>query len=214
MAIGWAIVSTGRHVNDWVAPAMAGAVDTQLVAVYSRDQGRAEAFTRKHGAQVAYTSLEALVADARVEAVFIAAPNFLHAPYTTIAAQAGKHVLVEKPMAVQVDEAVEMVRTCQAHGVKLGVGFHLRYHPGHQEARRLTLDSSFRVLKRVDAYLRLSVRRKQRVALRVARERQGTRLLGRDVELVGAVAQPCNADAGMDPVDGGHDVLDSVEKIE
>jgi predicted dehydrogenase len=45
--------------------------------------------------------------------------------------------LVEKPMAVHVEEAVEMVHTCRAHGVKLGVGFHLRHHPGHQEARRL-----------------------------------------------------------------------------
>ena len=137
MAIGWAIVSTGRHVDAWVAPAIGLAEDTQLVAVYSRDQERAEAFASKHGAQVAYTSLEALVEDSRVDVVFIASPNFLHAPYTTIAAQAGKHVLVEKPMAVSVDEAVDMVRTCRAQGVKLGVGFHLRHHPGHQEARRL-----------------------------------------------------------------------------
>jgi 1,5-anhydro-D-fructose reductase (1,5-anhydro-D-mannitol-forming) len=113
------------------------AEDTQLVAVCSRDQARADAFANKHGALIAYTSLEALVEDSRVDVAFIASPNFLHAPYTMIAAQAGKHVLVEKPMAVRVDEAVEMVRTCRAHGVKLGVGFHLRHHPGHQEARRL-----------------------------------------------------------------------------
>ena len=62
------------------------------------------------------------MADARVDVVFIASPNFLHAPYTTIAAQARKYVLVEKPMAVRVDEAVEMVRPCREHGVKLGAG--------------------------------------------------------------------------------------------
>ena len=72
-----------------------------------------------------------------MDVVFIASPNFLHASYTQMAAQKGKHVLVEKPMAVRVDEAVAMVRTCQSYGVKLGVGFHLRHHPGHQEARRL-----------------------------------------------------------------------------
>jgi len=54
-----------------------------------------------------------------------------------MAAQAGKHVLVEKPMAVCLDEAVDMVRTSKLHSVKLGVGFHLRHHPGHREARRL-----------------------------------------------------------------------------
>ena len=137
MAIGWALVSTGRHADTCLAPALGLAEDTHLVAVYSREQERAEAFATKHGAQVAYTSLEALVADARVEVVCIASPNFLHAPYTLMAARAGKHVLVEKPMAVSVEEAFEMVQTCQAHGVRLGVGFHLRHHPGHQEARRL-----------------------------------------------------------------------------
>src|SRR5713101_529841 len=137
MTVGWALVSTGRHADTFLAPAIGLAKDTHLVAVYSREQEHADAFAAKHGAQVAYTSFEALLADARVEVVCIASPNFLHAPYTMRAAQAGKHVLVEKPMAVRVDEAVEMVRTCRAHGVKLGVGFHPRHHPGHQEARRL-----------------------------------------------------------------------------
>ena len=90
MAIGWALVSPGEHADTLVAPAIDMAEDTQLVAVCSRDQARAEAFADKHGALVAYTSLEALVADARVDAVFIASPNFLHAPYTTLAAQAGE----------------------------------------------------------------------------------------------------------------------------
>jgi predicted dehydrogenase len=137
MAIGWALVSTGRHADTYLAPAIGLAEDTHLVAVYSREQQHAEAFAAKHGAQVAYTSLEALLADSRVDVACIASPNFLHAPYTTLAARAGKHVLVEKPMAVCVEEALDMVQTCQPQGVKLGVGFHLRYHPGHQEARRL-----------------------------------------------------------------------------
>jgi 1,5-anhydro-D-fructose reductase (1,5-anhydro-D-mannitol-forming) len=119
------------------APALVEAEGAEPVAVYSRDPARAAAFAATHGAHAAYTSLEALLADARVDVVWIAAPNFLHAPYTTQAAQAGKHVLVEKPMAISVAEALEMVQTCQAQGVKLGVGFHVRHHPGHHEARRL-----------------------------------------------------------------------------
>ncbi len=137
MTIGWALVSPGAHAETLLAPAIGAAEGARLVAACSRDQERAEAFANRHGAQAAYASVEALVADARVDAVFIASPNFLHAPYTMIAARAGKHVLVEKPMAVTVEEAVEMVQACQADGVKLGVGFHLRHHPGLQEARRL-----------------------------------------------------------------------------
>jgi predicted dehydrogenase len=136
MSIRWAIVSTGKHADTLVAPAIRAPEGAQLVAVY-REHGRAAAFATKHGAEVAYTSLEALVQDTRVDVVYIVSPSFLHAPYTAMAAQAGKHVLVEKPMAVGVDEAVAMVRTCRWHGVQLAVGFHLRHHPGHQEARRL-----------------------------------------------------------------------------
>jgi 1,5-anhydro-D-fructose reductase (1,5-anhydro-D-mannitol-forming) len=127
------------------------AEDTQFVAVYSREQERAEAFASKHGAQVVYTSLEALVADSRVDVVFIASPNFLHASHTKIAAQAGKHVLVEKPMATRVDEAVEMVRACRSHDVHLGVGFHLRHHPGHQEAQRLIAEGALGTITLVQA---------------------------------------------------------------
>lgn len=74
MALGWALVSTGKHADALIAPAIGLAEDTQFVAVYSREQERAEAFASKHGAQAAYTSLAALVADSRVDAVFIASP--------------------------------------------------------------------------------------------------------------------------------------------
>jgi 1,5-anhydro-D-fructose reductase (1,5-anhydro-D-mannitol-forming) len=108
-----------------------------LAAVYSRDQGRAEAFAQKHGAAAAYSDLDALLRDPSVDAVFVSSPNALHAEQTIAAAQAGKHVLVEKPMATRREDAVAMIEACRAAGVTLGVGFHLRQHPGHKEARRL-----------------------------------------------------------------------------
>jgi 1,5-anhydro-D-fructose reductase (1,5-anhydro-D-mannitol-forming) len=137
MALGWGIISTGLHVDHKIAPAINATPDAELVAVYSRDQGRAEACAQKHGAKVAYSNLEALLRDSRVEAVFIASPNALHAQHALQAAQVGKHILSEKPMTTTLDDAVAMVRTCRARGVKLGVGYHLRQHPGLCEARRL-----------------------------------------------------------------------------
>ena len=137
MPIGWAVVSTGNLPDRFMAPAIAAAEDSELVAVFSRSQERADAFASKHGAKTAYSFLEQLLKDSRVDVAFIASPNHLHASYTRAAAQAGKHVLVEKPMAVSVEEAADMVRICEDRGVKLGVGFHLRHHPGHIEARRL-----------------------------------------------------------------------------
>lgn len=137
MAIGWGFIGTGRHPDGRVAPGAALAGNTELVAAYSRDKGRAEGFAQKHGFLAAYDSLEELLGDSRVDAVFIASPNHLHDPYTQMAARAGKHVLVEKPMALTVPEGLEMVDTCRDRGVKLGLGFQLRVHPGHVEASRL-----------------------------------------------------------------------------
>lgn len=137
MALGWGIISTGRHAQAKIAPAISAAPDATLVAVCSSDRQRAEAFAEQHGALAAYDAVADLVRDSRVEAVCIASPNALHAPQTLQAARAGKHVLTEKPMATTLDDALAMVRVCREHGVQLGVGFHLRQHPGHIEARRV-----------------------------------------------------------------------------
>ena len=140
MSIGWAIISTGDYADDRGAPAINRAQGAELVAVCSRDQGRGEAFAQKHGAKTAYTAIEDVLSDSRVDAVYITSPNHLHAPYTRMAAKAGKHVLVEKPLSLNVAEVVAMVQVCRDRGVKLGVGLHLRHHPGHIEARRLVAD--------------------------------------------------------------------------
>ena len=136
MALGWGIVSTGFHPDLKVVPAIAEAQDAQLAAVYSRDRERAEAFAEKHGANAAYDDLDAMLSDARVDAVFVCSPNSVHAVHTLQSARAGKHVLCEKPMATTVEDAASMVKVCRAYGVKLGVGYHLRTHPGHLMARQ------------------------------------------------------------------------------
>ena len=142
MAIGWGFIGTGRYPERAGAPAMAMADNTELIATYSRDMARAEAFAGNHGFRQAYDSLEDLLGDSRVDAVYICSPNHLHAPFTAMAANAGKHVLVEKPMALTVSEGVEMVQTCRDRDVRLGVGFQLRHHPGHAEARRLVREGA------------------------------------------------------------------------
>jgi 1,5-anhydro-D-fructose reductase (1,5-anhydro-D-mannitol-forming) len=121
---------------------MARANGGKLVAVYSRDQDRADAFAENHAAKAAYSDLDALLADSRVDAVFIASPNALHAVQTIQAAKAGKHVLAEKPMATSIEDAANMVRACRDNGVKLGLGFELRFHPAHLLARQLIAEGA------------------------------------------------------------------------
>ncbi len=142
MAFGWGIVSTGMHPENKIAPAINDANDARLVAVYSRDQGRADDFAARHKADAAYSSLDNLLADSRVDAVFISSPNSLHAGQAIQAAEAGKHVLCEKPMTTTLEDAVAMVRACRDRGVKLGVGFELRHNPGHILARDLVADGT------------------------------------------------------------------------
>jgi len=135
LAFGWAIISTAFHAENKIAPAIAAAVGAELVAVCSRDQGRAERFAEKHGARAAYHSVDDMLRDSRVDAVFDVSPNYLHARHTLQAAQAGKHVLADKPLAITLEDALAMVRQCRARGVKLGLGFEMRQHPGHILAR-------------------------------------------------------------------------------
>lgn len=142
MSLAWAIVGIGSHADLKIAPAMQRAEDARLVAVYSRDQPRADAFAEKHGADVGYSDLDALLTDSRVDAVFVASPNHLHAPQVIRAAAAGKHVLAEKPMATTVLDANAMVDACRDHGVTLGLGFELRFHPAHLWARQLLDDGA------------------------------------------------------------------------
>ena len=142
MSLGWAIAGIGSHADLKIAPAIARARDSRLVAVYSRDQGRADAFAEKHCAAAAYSNLDAMLADSRVDTVFVASPNYLHAPQTIKVAAAGKHVLAEKPMANSVSDAAAMIDACRDHGVALGVGFELRFHPAHLWARQLIDDGA------------------------------------------------------------------------
>jgi 1,5-anhydro-D-fructose reductase (1,5-anhydro-D-mannitol-forming) len=136
VSIRWGVVGTGR-VNRLMVPAIKGARDSQVVAVFSRDKSRAAAFAAEHGIERAYDSLDDLIRDPKIDAVYIASPNALHAPQTIRAAEAGKHVLCEKPMAPTLAECHRMIEACERYGVKLGIGFQYRQYPAKRKAREV-----------------------------------------------------------------------------
>jgi predicted dehydrogenase len=78
-----------------------------------------------------------MLANPKVDAVYIATPNGLHAEHTVAAARAGKHVLCDKPMALDEAQSLRMIEACERHDVRLGVVYQNRFHPAHIEARRL-----------------------------------------------------------------------------
>ncbi|MEM7256842.1 MAG: Gfo/Idh/MocA family oxidoreductase [Pseudomonadota bacterium] len=135
MSINVGIIGTGRIADMQLAPAMQQVSGSRLWSVLSRDNQRAEAFASRHGAQApvsAHTSLSAFLADPSLEAVIVATPDGLHASHAIAAARAGKHVLLEKPMATTTEDAIAITDTCAQERVKLAIAYHLRWHDGHQ----------------------------------------------------------------------------------
>ena len=127
--VRWGIIGCGDVAEHKGGPALYNVPHSRLVAVMSRRADRAEDFARRHGAARFYTQVDELLADAEVNAVYIATPPNVHADQTEQAARAGKHVLCEKPMAMTVAECRRMVETCREHGVQLIIAYYRRFFP-------------------------------------------------------------------------------------
>ncbi|OGG52982.1 MAG: hypothetical protein A3F84_19230 [Candidatus Handelsmanbacteria bacterium RIFCSPLOWO2_12_FULL_64_10] len=137
MRIGWGIIGCGDIADKRVAPAVKEQPDSDLVAFFSRTRSRAEEFAGRHGARRAYDDLSALLADPEIHAVYVASPQGRHCQETIAAAKAGRHVLCEKPMAMDVSECQRMIDACRTNGVCLSVAYYRRFFPKARKAKAL-----------------------------------------------------------------------------
>jgi len=140
--VRWGIIGLGRIADTEIAPAIGASSRGELHGVVSRDQGRADAFAARHGAARALTSLKDLLTDPEVDAVYIATPNALHADEVAAAAEAGKHVMCDKPLALSVADAERAVAACEQAGVKLGITFQTRFHDNFDRFRGIVQDGT------------------------------------------------------------------------
>lgn len=130
-----AIAGLGVASNQ-ILPAMTGTSGVQLVAAADiRPQAR-EAFREKYGGH-AYETVEALCQDPQVDAIWVSTPNQFHCEHTITAAQHGKHIVVEKPMALTLDEAEKMVEAVERNGVQLLCGHTQSFNPDIQQMARM-----------------------------------------------------------------------------
>jgi predicted dehydrogenase len=139
--MGFAVVGLGRLALDQVLPAFAESKRCRVAALVSGDRAKAAAVAARYGVGADhlydYRSYDKLRDDKLVNAVYIALPNGLHAEYTIRAAQAGKHVLCEKPMANTVVECQQMIDASAKAGKHLMVAYRMQYEPFNREAIRM-----------------------------------------------------------------------------
>lgn len=133
--IRWGILATGKIAHKF-ATGLAELPDAHLQAVASRDQARAEAFAREFGIVQAHGSYEALAADPEIDIVYVASPHALHRDHTLLCLAHGKHVLCEKPIALNAAQAQEMFEAAQQHGRLLMEAMWTRFLPAWQQARQ------------------------------------------------------------------------------
>ncbi|HTK49383.1 MAG TPA: Gfo/Idh/MocA family oxidoreductase [Gemmatimonadaceae bacterium] len=127
--VRWGVLGAANIAVRNVIPAMQRSARTPVIAIASRDRAKAEAAARELRIPRAYGSYEELLADPEVEAVYNPLPNHLHVPWTIRAAEAGKHVLCEKPIALSSDEARQLLAVRERTGVRIAEAFMVRNHP-------------------------------------------------------------------------------------
>lgn len=142
----WGLLSTAR-INRALIPPLRASRRNQLVAVASRTQESADNYAREWKISRAHGSYEALLADPEIDVVYISLPNHLHAPWTIKAVEAGKHVLCEKPLALNVEEVDAIQSAAGRHGRVVMEAFMYRHHAQTLKVQELVKSGSLGTLK-------------------------------------------------------------------
>lgn len=123
----WGVIGAGGIADRRTIPGMMLAENAELIAVMDINAEQVEKIRQKYGAKRGYTKEEDLLADPEVDAVYIATPIVLHAKQAKLAADYGKDILIEKPLAMTSDEGQAVIDYCERKGVKIAAGFMMRF---------------------------------------------------------------------------------------
>lgn len=140
--IKWGVIGCGGIADRRTLPGMMLADNAELVAVMDANREAAERVKEKYGAKYAFDNFEELLALDEIQAVYIASPVFCHKEQAEAAAKAKKDILIEKPVGLTSREAEEIATFCKKEGVKLGVGFMMRFHAYHQKIKELIAEGT------------------------------------------------------------------------
>jgi xylose dehydrogenase (NAD/NADP) len=135
--IKWGILGCAGIADQHMISAIQQEDASEVLAIASRNVEKSRLFAKKHGIPRSYGSYEELLSDKDVEAIYIPLPNHLHREWVVKAANAGKHVLCEKPLALNASEAIEMAEASRKANVTLAEAFMYRHHPRYDRAKEI-----------------------------------------------------------------------------
>ena len=135
--VRWGFIGCGAVTEVKSGPAFDKIEGSELVAVMRRDGEKAKDYALRHGVPKWYDDASKLIGDPDVNAIYVATPPASHAEYTIRAAEAGKPVYVEKPMARTYSECLQMIEACEKNGVPLFVAYYRRRLPAHLKVKEL-----------------------------------------------------------------------------
>ncbi len=148
----WGVLGAAKIARTKVIPAMQKAANAEIVAIASRDLAKARTTAAELSIPQAYGSYEELLTDSGIDAIYNPLPNHLHVPWTIRAAEAGKHVLCEKPIALNVDEVHHLIATRDRTGVRIGEAFMVRSHPQWLRAREIARSGELGELRAIQGF--------------------------------------------------------------
>ncbi|HKV46025.1 MAG TPA: Gfo/Idh/MocA family oxidoreductase [bacterium] len=166
--IHWGILGVANIAVKAVIPAIQHAANGSLDAIASRTAAKAQEAARGLGIARAHGSYEALLADPAIDAIYIPLPNSLHREWTIRCAEAGKHVLCEKPLAPTAAECTEMIAACHEHRVTLMEAFMYRFHPRTERVARAVADGALGEVRLVRAAFTFQISNPRNIRLQPA----------------------------------------------
>jgi predicted dehydrogenase len=149
----WGILSTARIARYAMIPALQQSTMAEVVAVASRDFDKARQFSTDLSIPKAFGNYQNLLDSDEIDAVYIPLPNHMHKEWSIRAAEAGKHILCEKPIAMNAIECREMIASAESNGVELMESFMYRYHPRFKAAKQMATAGEIGELKAITSAL-------------------------------------------------------------
>lgn len=145
--LGIALVGLGSYSTYQLAPALQDTEHCYLAGIVTGTPQKEVIWANKYGIPKEniynYSNFDSIKENKNIDVVYVVLPNSMHAEFSVRAARAGKHVICEKPMAMNVSECDEIIKACKDHGVKLGMGYRLHSEPYTQEVKRFVKEKTF-----------------------------------------------------------------------